>query len=79
MRSRAGAALCCGIRAPKTVSARASKSLCRKWLPQSGEELRDYPLFFHYLNLFPDVTEHELEPDIYLPLNNCHRNSPSCN
>lgn len=42
--------------------------LYREWLPQSGEELRDYPLFFHYLNLFPEVAEHELETDIYLPL-----------
>lgn len=42
--------------------------LYREWLPQSGEEVRDYPLFFHYLNLFPEVDEHELETDIYLPL-----------
>jgi len=43
--------------------------LYRQWLPQSGEELRDYPLFFHYLNLIPDVPdEHELMTDIYLPL-----------
>lgn len=42
--------------------------LYREWLPESGEEVRDYPLFFHYLNLIPDVDEHELETDIYLPL-----------
>jgi AraC family transcriptional regulator len=42
--------------------------LYREWLPESGEELRDFPLFFHYLNLFPDVPEHELVTDIYLPL-----------
>jgi len=42
--------------------------LYREWLPQSGEELRDFPLFFHYLNLIPDVAEHELVTDIYLPL-----------
>lgn len=40
-----------------------------KWLPESGEELRDYPCFFHYLNLITDVEEHELKTDIYLPLN----------
>jgi len=40
----------------------------REWLPQSGEDVRDFPLFFHYLNLFPDVDEHELVTDIYLPL-----------
>ncbi|HJV65677.1 MAG TPA: AraC family transcriptional regulator [Geomonas sp.] len=42
--------------------------LYREWLPGSGEELRDFPLFFHYLNLIPDVPEHELVTDIYLPL-----------
>jgi AraC family transcriptional regulator len=39
-----------------------------KWLPTSGEELRDFPCFFHYLNFFPEVPEHELITDIYLPL-----------
>lgn len=42
--------------------------LYRQWLPESGEELRDFPLFFQYLNLFPEVAEHELVTDIYLPL-----------
>lgn len=42
--------------------------LYREWLPHSGEEARDYPLFFHYLNLVPEVDEHELITDIYLPL-----------
>lgn len=42
--------------------------LYREWLPQSGEELRDFPLTFHYLNLIPDALEHELITDVYLPL-----------
>lgn len=42
--------------------------LYREWLPGSGEEVRDFPLFFHYLNLFPEEAEHELVTDIYLPL-----------
>ena len=42
--------------------------LYRDWLPNSGEELRDFPLFFHYLNLLPETPEHELVTDIYLPL-----------
>jgi AraC family transcriptional regulator len=42
--------------------------LYRQWLPESGEELRDFPLFFQYLNLFPQVAEHELVTDIFLPL-----------
>ena len=42
--------------------------LYRDWLPESGEELRDFPLFFHYLKRIPDVPEHEQITDIYLPL-----------
>lgn len=42
--------------------------LYRDWLPESNETLRDYPLFFQYLNLIPDVHEHKLQTDIYLPL-----------
>ncbi len=42
--------------------------LYRVWLPESGEELRDFPLYFHYLNLLPETPEHDLVTDIYLPL-----------
>ena len=42
--------------------------LYRDWLPGSGEELRDFPLYFHYLNLPPETPEHELITDVYLPL-----------
>jgi hypothetical protein len=42
--------------------------LYRDWLPASGEELRDFPLYFHYLNLVHEVAVHELLTDIYLPL-----------
>jgi len=42
--------------------------LYREWLPHSGEELCDYPLFFHYLNLMLETLEHELLTDVYLPL-----------
>lgn len=42
--------------------------LYREWLPESGEELRDFPVFFHYLKLMPETPESELETDIYLPL-----------
>lgn len=38
------------------------------WLPESGEQLRDFPLFFCYRNFFPDVAEHELITEIYLPI-----------
>lgn len=40
----------------------------REWLPKSGEEIRDYPCFFHYLNLIHEVDECDLLTDIYFPL-----------
>jgi AraC family transcriptional regulator len=46
----------------------AAYYLYREWLPESGEELRDFPLFFHYRNLITDTPEHELVTDVYLPL-----------
>ena len=42
--------------------------LYRQWLPGSGEDLRDFPVYFHYLNLDIDTPEHEHLTDIYLPL-----------
>ncbi len=40
----------------------------REWLPESGEEIRDYPCFFHYVNLIHEVDECDLITDIYFPL-----------
>lgn len=42
--------------------------LFRDWLPGSGEELRDFPLFFHYLSIYPETPQDEWETDVYLPL-----------
>ncbi len=42
--------------------------LYNNWLIDNDEELRDFPCFFKYRNLFPQVSEHELITDIYLPL-----------
>ncbi len=42
--------------------------LVREWLPESGESPRDFPLFFHYVNVGPDVRETDMITDIYLPL-----------
>ncbi|MDB6061410.1 MAG: AraC family transcriptional regulator [Verrucomicrobiaceae bacterium] len=39
-----------------------------EWLPQSGEEMRDFPLFLQRVKFFPDVAEHEVIVDIFLPL-----------
>lgn len=39
-----------------------------EWLEQSGEALRDFPLFFERVSFFPEVSEHQMITDIYLPL-----------
>jgi AraC family transcriptional regulator len=46
----------------------AASYLYEVWLPHSGEELRDFPIFFHYVNVGPNVREHEMITDVYLPL-----------
>lgn len=47
----------------------AADYLYREWLPDSGEELRDFPPFFHYINVGPDVKDPDMITDIYLPIN----------
>jgi len=47
---------------------RSIMHLYASWLPTSGEELRDFPLFMRRLKFFPDVPDSEAETDIYLPL-----------
>jgi AraC family transcriptional regulator len=44
------------------------KYLYSVWLPGSGEELRDFPLYVQRVNLFPGVPEDEAIVDIFLPL-----------
>lgn len=46
----------------------AAVFLYREWLPQSGESVGDFPIFFHYVNVGPDVKEHDMITDVYLPL-----------
>lgn len=41
--------------------------LYETWLPQSGESAGDFPIFFHYVNVGPNVRE-EMITDVYLPL-----------
>jgi AraC family transcriptional regulator len=47
---------------------RSIMHLYTNWLPLSGEELRDFPLFMQRLTFFPDVPDGESVTDIYLPL-----------
>ena len=42
--------------------------LYSEWLPESGEEPRDFPLFLRRVRFFPDVPEHEAVTDVFLPL-----------
>ena len=44
------------------------RALYARWLPASGEQLRDFPVFFHYVKRMPSVAEHEQVTDVYLPL-----------
>jgi AraC family transcriptional regulator len=46
----------------------AADWLYREWFPQSGEALRDYPIFFHYVNVGPGVREADMITDVYLPI-----------
>ncbi len=46
----------------------AALHLYREWLPASGEELRDFPLFCQRVSFFPDVPEGEAITDLFLPL-----------
>lgn len=42
--------------------------LYAQWLPLSGEEARDFPLFLQRVRFAPEVPENESEIDFYLPL-----------
>ena len=46
----------------------AVQFLYADWLPRSGLELRDHPIFAQRVTLYPDVPEHEAITDIFLPL-----------
>ena len=46
----------------------AALYLYRDWLPASGEELRDIPLFCQRVTFFPDVPAGEAITDLFLPL-----------
>ena len=46
----------------------AALFLYREWLPSSGEEARDFPIYCQRLRFFPEVAEHEAVADVFLPL-----------
>ncbi len=47
---------------------KAAVYLYEIWLPQSGEVPGNFPIFFHYVNVGPNVREEEMITDVYLPL-----------
>ena len=61
------AARSCGTSAP-TTRWDTIKYLYCTWLPASGEEPRDFPLYAQRVSMFPDVPEHEAITDVFLPL-----------
>jgi AraC family transcriptional regulator len=46
----------------------AALHLYRDWLPASGEEARDFPIYCQRLSFFPEVAEHEAVAELFLPL-----------
>ena len=46
----------------------AAVYLFEQWLPRSGEAPGQFPMFFHYVNVGPDVQEADMITDVYLPL-----------
>lgn len=46
----------------------AGRFLYGEWLPASGEELRDFPLFVQRVRFHPEVPQHEAVTDVFLPL-----------
>jgi AraC family transcriptional regulator len=46
----------------------AALYLYRDWLPASGEEAGDFPLYCRRLSFFPEVPEHEAVVELFLPL-----------
>ncbi len=46
----------------------AALYLYREWLPASGEETREFPIYCQRLSFFPEVPEHETVAELFLPL-----------
>jgi AraC family transcriptional regulator len=45
-----------------------ARDLYKEWLPNSGEKLTNFPIFFHYVNVGPQIKEAEMITDVYLPI-----------
>lgn len=61
----------------ETALAAGALLLYRDWLPQSGEEARDFPLYCQRVTFFPDVAEGAAIIDLFLPLADQPRSPPA--
>lgn len=43
----------------------AAMFLYRDWLPASGEELGEFPLYCQHLKFFPETPEHETAAEVF--------------
>jgi AraC family transcriptional regulator len=50
------------------ILAKLLRKVYLEWLPASGEEPRDFPLFVQRVTFYPDVPEHEAITDVFLPI-----------
>lgn len=46
----------------------AAQYLYKHWLPESGEKCDKFPVFFHYVNVGPEIKEKDMITDVYLPI-----------
>ena len=43
-------------------------TLYEEWLPNSNQQLADFPIIFHYVNVGPEIAEEDMITDLYLPI-----------
>jgi len=46
----------------------AARYLYDEWLTSSDEQLAEFPIFFHYVNVGPHIQESDMMTDVYLPI-----------
>ena len=56
------------ITGPDALLDPAARFLYGQWLPQSGEEPRDFPFFLRRVTFFPEVPEAQAVSELFLPL-----------
>jgi AraC family transcriptional regulator len=56
------------VKGTKDILEATVRQMYSQWLPESGEEPRDFPLFLQRVQFYPDVPEHEAVTDVFLPI-----------